>query len=261
MQALDEAVIIDLGATNVVLNDKTNAVPKVKVTAASILFNLEVQRTEWENGICRQSNAVLYDVLAQCLNYAGDLATEASKERSKALEAFYKSHNYQLRKDTPLISRILRAVFGDADRRRISTYSLVLRQAKKSNVAYNGLAKWIEDNGGVQAIKLERSPTFVSAKQKSEIAQNNFDSLTTLAEIKTDALSLLADAEFVGEDCVLLAQQQADGSFVVRALLRSGAAVNAAFTALYAQNKVSNEEVKKELEATNDANGALPIAA
>ena len=247
--------------TNVVLNDNANAEINIATTALGLLKGMEEQRIKWEDGVYRKSNAALYEVLAECLQFAGDLTTEAAKERTKALEAFYKSRNYKLRKDTLLVSRVLRAVFGDADRRRISTYSLVLRQAQKSNVAYKALAKWIEENGGVQEIKLARSPTFVSAKQKSVIAQQSFDSLTTLAEVKTEALSLLADADFVGEDCVLLAQQQADGSFAIRAVLRSGVAVNAAFTALYAQKKTSTEEDSKERTAANDADGSVPKAA
>ena len=207
--------------TNVVLNDNANAEINIATTALGLLKGMEEQRIKWEDGVYRKSNAALYEVLAECLQFAGDLTTEAAKDRTKALEVFYTARNYKLRKDTPLVSRVLRAVFGDADRRRISTYSLVLRQAQKSNVAYKALAKWIEENGGVQEIKLARSPTFVSAKQKSVIAQQSFDSLTTLAEVKTEALSLLADADFVGEDCVLLAQQQADGSFAIRAVLRS----------------------------------------
>lgn len=261
MQTLSNTATSSPAATNVALNDETNTVIDVKITALGLLNGMEEQRIKWEDGIYRKSNAALYEVLATCLQFAGDLTTEAAKERNNALEAFYKSRNYKLRKDTPLITRVVRAVFGGADRRRTSTYSLVLRQAKKSNVAYKALAKWIEDNGGVQEIKLSRSATFVSDKQKSAIAQQDFDSLTTLAEVKTEALSLLADADFVGDDCVLLAQQQADGSFAIRALLRSGVAVNAAFAALYAQNKPGKEVSGKERKAANDADGALPKTA
>lgn len=261
MQFLNTVETNNNFTNNDVLNDKTNVVAETKVTAASILFNLEEQRIKWQEGTYRKSNDELYALLAQCLNYAGDLGTEAAKERAKALQTLYKVRGYQWRKETPLITKVLRAVFGDTDRRRISTYSLVLRQAKKSDVAFTNLAQWIEDNGGVQEIKLARSTTFVSAKQKSEIAQQSFDSLTTLAEVKTEALSLLADADFVGTDCVLLAQQQADGSFAIRAVLRSDAAVNAAFTSLYAAQKASKEAETKNKQAANDADGALPKAA
>lgn len=61
--------------------------------------------------------------------------------------------------------------------------------------------------------------------------------LPELASVKSEALSKLADGEFMGECCVLIAEQAANGSFVVRGLTRAGGAVNAAFAALYAEQK------------------------
>ena len=261
MESLNLVETSENATNNDVLNDKTNAVPKAKVTAASILFDLEEQRIKWQEGAYRKSNEELYMILASCLQYAGDLDFFASKERTNALQMLYKERGYQWRKETPLITKVVRAVFGDTDRRRISTYSLVLRQAKKEKVAFTGLIKWIEDEGGLQKIRLSKSPTFIKPKQKVEFAQQDFASLSNLAVVKTEALSLQADADFVGEDCVLLAQQQADGSFAIRAVLRNGTAVNAAFTALYSNQKASKEEANKNAQAANDADGALRKAA
>ena len=56
-------------------------------------------------------------------------------------------------------------------------------------------------------------------------------------EMRAELVSLLADGDFTGECCVLIAEQAADGSFVVRGLTRAGGAVNAAFAALYAEQK------------------------
>jgi hypothetical protein len=41
----------------------------------------------------------------------------------------------------------------------------------------------------------------------------------------------------MGESCVLIAEQAANGSFVVRGFTRAAGAVNAAFAALYAEQK------------------------
>jgi hypothetical protein len=43
------------------------------------------------------------------------------------------------------------------DRRRLSTYSLVLREAIKQKVLATQLAEWIEQNGGIQEIRLSQS--------------------------------------------------------------------------------------------------------
>ena len=104
------------------------------------------------------------------------------------------------------------------------------------------MAEWIEERGGIQEIKLSRSATFVSPKAKAETARQSLSALPNLALVKTDSLTLLADGDFVGDECVLLAEQQADGSFAIKALTRSGSAVSAALTALYSQQKKVAEE-------------------
>jgi hypothetical protein len=81
---------------------------------------------------------------------------------------------------------------------------------------------------------LARSATYKSPKQKAEEAKSSLSALPTLAVAK-DKLVEYADADFVGTECVLLAEQQADGSFHIKALNRSSTAVNAALAALYGE--------------------------
>ena len=76
-----------------------------------------------------------------------------TKKRNAALEAFFKLRGYKYKAETPLVTKVVRAVFGGIDRRRTSTYSLVLRQAIKEKISPLSLAKWIEDKGGIQEIK------------------------------------------------------------------------------------------------------------
>mgnify|MGYP000917420267 CR=1 FL=1 len=89
----------------------------------------------------------------------------------------------------------------------------------------------------------------------------SFSTLPILATVHSEQLSLLADADFMGEECVLLATQQADGKFAVRALLRKNAAVNAAFQSLYSEQCEKQKQQEKELLAANEADGAMKAAA
>lgn len=240
-------------ANNVVSNDKAS----VAINAGRLLANMEANRITWEQGAYRTSNLELYNLLANCLVFAGELPVGESKQRSAALEGFFKERGYKYKKDSHIIARVVRAVFGNVDRRRISTYTLVLRQAQKANIEATQLTQWIEDCGGIQEIKLSRSATFVSPSAKASIAKTDYSNLPVLAIAKSEALSLLADAGYVGEDCVLIAEQQADGSFAIRALVRKEGAVNAAFTALYGDIKSKEMAAKKEVNAANDADGAI----
>ena len=202
-----------------------------------VLDELEAERETWEVGVYRTSNQALYAVLAKCLAIAQVETTELAKQRNAALEAFYKQRGYKYKKDAPPATRVVKAVFGDLDRRRLSTYSLVLREAIKQKIMATQLAEWIETNGGIQEIRLSQSETFIKPSVKVAKARERFDDLPELVSVKSEALSLLADGETLGEYCVLVAEQTADGSFVVRGLTRAGGAVNAAFAAMYAEQK------------------------
>jgi hypothetical protein len=245
---------------NVVLNDipaQASDKSHVAINAGKLLVAMEASRISWEQGAYRTSNLELYNVLAECLLFAGELPVAESKQRSAALEIFFKERGYKYKKDSHIIARVVRAVFGNIDRRRISTYVLVLRQAQKSKVEATQLAQWIEDGGGIQEIKLSRSATFVSPTSKASIAKADFENLPVLAIAKSQQLSELADAGYVGEECVFIAEQLSDGGFAIRALVRKEGAVNAAFTALYSDIKSQQVAAKKEVDAANDADGAI----
>jgi hypothetical protein len=224
--------------TAVVQNDITTTTPlTIAQPLTQVLINLESQRVVWEEGVYRTSNQALYALLTHCLAIAQADTPELAKQRNAALETFYKQRSYSYKKDAPPATRVVKAVFGAVDRRRLSTYSLVLRDAIKQKVLATQLAEWIEQNGGIQEIRLSQSATFVKPAAKAEQARQTFETLPELATVKSEALSLLADGDFMGECCVLIAEQAANGSFVVRGFTRAGGAVTAAFTALYAEQK------------------------
>jgi len=262
-------IIDNTAVQNVVLNDtqttaaqEEQALVQTPTSLTKVLGNMEAKRIAWEDGAYRTSNQALYAVLAECLAFAGELKEAAqAKERSAALEAFYKERGYRYKKETPLATRVVRAVFGGIDRRRVSTYSLVLREALKQKVFVQNLAQWIEDNGGIQEIRLSQSATFLSPKMKAQSAQTDAAALPDLAVVKSEALAEITDAGFMGEDCVLLARQNTDGTYAVRAVLRSSGLVSSAYTALYAQQKQAKADAAKEKQAANDADGGLAAAA
>jgi hypothetical protein len=219
----------------VVQND--TAAPTALATELVTLQALEDHRKLWETTVYRTSNQQLYKVLDGCYAYGAKLPLESAKQRSEDLKKFFADRGYRVNHDAPLLTRIVKAVFGNVDRRRISTYSLVLRSATAAGVAPGRLAQWIEENGGIQEIKLGRSKTFVSAATKITTAKQSLAKSSVLGVAKSPALGLLADADFIGSACVLLAEQQADGGFTIKALVRAESAVNAAWSAVYSQQK------------------------
>ncbi len=236
--AIAMSLAVQPTSTIVVQNDEITLTPlAVAQPLTKVLADLETQRVVWEEGVYRTSNQALYALLAHCLAIAQADTPELAKQRNAGLEAFYKQRGYSYKKDAPPATRVVKAVFGAVDRRRLSTYSLVLREAIKQKVMATQLSEWVEQNGGIQEIRLSQSATFVKPAAKVEQARQAFDTLPELANVKSEALTLLADGDFLGECCVLVAEQAANGSFVVRGFTRADGAVNAAFAALYAAQK------------------------
>ena len=236
--AIAMSLVAQPTSTVVVQNDEITLTPlAVAQPLTKVLADLETERETWEQGVYRTSNLALYAVLAKCLAIAQADTPELAKQRNAGLEAFYKLRGYSYKKDAPPATRVVKAVFGAVDRRRLSTYSLVLREAIKKRVQATQLAEWIEQNGGIQEIRLSQSASFVKPAAKVELARQTFDTLPELATVKTEALTLLADANHMGECCLLIAEQAANGSFVVRGFTRAGGAVNAAFASLYTKPK------------------------
>lgn len=226
--------------TSVVQNDASKAAKATPTITtpqtAPKLSEMETKRQQWETTAYRTSNQQLYAVLTECLAYGETLPVAEAKQRTKELDEHCVLRGYTVKSDSPLLTRVVKAVFGNVDRRRISTYSLVLRSAQKAGITADKLAGWIEERGGIQEVKLARSATYVSPKAKAEQVKSTLSALPNLA-IAKDRLAELADGDFVGSECVLLAEQQADGSFHIKALTRSGTAVNAALAALYSEQQ------------------------
>jgi hypothetical protein len=246
-------------ANNVVLNDKTVNENKQKIT--DVLVRLENERKDWESGTYKTSNKQLYSILAQCLAYGGTMDIASARQRSNQLEKFYEERKYRYKKDSPLMTRVVRAVFGDIDRRRLSTYSLVLREAQRQNVFPLQLSDWIDANGGIQEIRLSQSATFVGQKERVAVGSAELVNRKNLAVVKTTELEALADAEYVGTACVLLAEQQADGSFAVKQLMRGSGVVNAALAALYTAGVTAKADKQAEQAAANDTAKEQAISA
>lgn len=225
-----------------------------KKQTLATLKNLVSQREKWETTVYRKSNQMLYGILqdSAALNHAMIGNEKEAKERRAALNDFIEQKGYRFTESTPVITKVVKCVFG-VDRRRVSAYSLVLREAIKQSVLLKDLPKWIEENGGIEQIRLSKAPNAKTPKQKAQAAQKAMAKAEVICVAKSRALSKLAEVDFEGKDCVLLATQQADGSFAIRAVVRSKGAVNAALVSYGTQTKAADIDSAKKQKAANDS--------
>lgn len=242
-------------AQEVVLNNIPQSSVPPKQQSLNLLTKLSEERQTWESTVYRTSNEMLYSILQSC--YTAEFGMRGgepdAKERREGLKAFASKLGFTFKDSTPTMNRIVQCVFGAVKRSRITTYSLVLREAKKRNIAVADIPKFITENGGLQEIRLSKSDKYISPKQKAEKASGTVAS-KTLATISSEALSKVVDAEKVGELCVLLATQNADSTFTIRAVSHGKTAVNATLVAVYGMSASEMNEITVQMEAANDSN-------
>ena len=253
---VNQTVVQNAVATQeVVLNNISQTTASVKQQSINLLTKLSEAREQWETTVYRTSNEMLYSILQSCYSAEfGMRGTEAeSKERREGLKAYASKLGFSFKDSTPTMNRIVQCVFGAVKRSRITTYSLVLREAKKRNIAVSDIPKFITENGGLQEIRLSKSDKYISPKQKVEKANNSIAS-KSLATVSSQTLSQLVDAEKVGELCVLLATQNADGTFTVKAVSHGKTAVNATLVSVYGLSASEMNDTSLKSEAANDSN-------
>ena len=224
----------------VVSNDSPTAAQSAqgtKVTFAAI-EQLVVEREVWQANAFRTSNEQLYALLLKC--YGLYKAMEGTSAEAVALRGGLRDYinvkGYTFTKSTHSLTRIVKCVFG-TDRRRVSTYSIVLRSALAKSVGALDVADFIREYGGVEEIRLAKSPTAMSPKQKAAVATSTVV-VNNLGVVSSPALGgLLNDAGKIGTNTVLIGTWQADGSVIVRAVVESDTVLTAALSSHYSAIK------------------------
>jgi hypothetical protein len=218
-----------------------------KANAATMLTEMETQCKNW-HAVDTKTTAELYSLLAECLRFCK--LFEGTK-CDNVLKNFYKARNLKFKASAQFTTKVIHAVFGAVDRKRVSTYALVVNVLIRDNVAYNNVAVHITEKGGINAIKIANG-SGKTAADKVKLA-TDFIKNTQLAVISgeqlVNAISVNVDSDSIDDTetttndasinktCVLIAEITVDGSFAVRAVVQKNTVINAALIACYEDNK------------------------
>lgn len=231
----------------VVLNDSKSS------SKLSFIEKLVIDREVWESTVARTSNQHLYKLLARC--YGTYLAMTHDNDKASQmrddLQTYINLNGFKFSKSSHTLTKIVKCVFG-ADRRRTSTYSIVLRAALAQNKTEAQIEGFIEANGGVQEIRLAKGSA-LSTKAKADLAKSSVGE-KQLAKVSGPLLSQALDAAKVGQQVVIVATQQASGELVLNALTYSDTAINVALASYYSANKANiKSKATERSKASNDA--------
>lgn len=231
---------------------KVYAVAKVvKATQSTYAFleQLVEERTLWEQNAYRTSNEQLYELLGKCYAHykAMCVDTEAATAMREGLTEYIEHKGYLFAKSTHTLNKIVRCVFG-VDRRRVSAYGIVLRTALANDVTVDGLADFIREKNGVEEIRLAKSPNAKTPAEKAVLA-GSYIGLHDFGTVTSPELSKKLDGGKIGKKAVFIGVWQADGSVILRAVVESDTALNAALASYYAATKA---EFAAQVKATTE---------
>ncbi|MBU3622936.1 hypothetical protein, partial [Polynucleobacter sp. AP-Latsch-80-C2] len=182
---------INLAALNVpVTVVVSNTTPAVQASSVEQLKSLETARISWETTELAQSNNRLYSILQQAYQFylvmKQDESKDIRKEKQAALDAFIEEHGYtnSFGATTHDMTRVVKCVFG-VNRRRVSAYSIALREALRQEVGVKDLIVFMQENGGVEQIRMGGTKP-LSATKRAELVKAEV-SEAVISKVKFDA--------------------------------------------------------------------------
>ncbi len=218
-------------------NTATAVAPSMKYSEdiRARLSGLASEAANWEATVYTTANEGLYALMQKCYQLYKDLTNPADtnlKYKKQGLSDYLAMNGMSAYNDKPLAQRIIRCVFGDRDRRRISTYNVALRVMIAESWEVAEVPAKIAERGGVQEMSVARKPGAMTAKQKAESVAAVVQE-TALAKVKTAETDAYVDSAKIGEKYAAVLTQEADGTFTINCIVDNGAAVNAALAAYY----------------------------
>jgi hypothetical protein len=233
-----------------------------KDTPLDQLKSLEVARISWETTELAASNNRLYSILKKAYSFYLVMKTAESKDVRKecleALEAFIKERKYTFMPSSHDMTRVVKCVFG-IDRRRVSAYSIALREALRQEIDADDLIPFIEENGGVEQIRMGGTKPLSATKRadlvRSEVFSND------IGTFKVDTALSGANADWVDKQVIIVATYLPTGEFVANAVIKHDSAVNAALAAVYTNQQAAiRAQLKAEKDAENEAAAVIKAA-
>ena len=240
---------------------QANAAQRVTAEIQLRISELANRREDWEVNEYDRSNQSLYSLISECLGLYLDLTTgDDLKAKKEGLAIHIKSQGYVFKESSPLSLKVIRCVFGNKDRRRLSTYHTVLRVAIDEKWDVKTVAQNISERGGVQEVSIASSSGGMTTVEKATVVRNALMS-ESVATLDSAVLRSQFNTEHCGETAVAVLTVNNDGTYSVHCVVRSDSAVNAALVAYYAANKNDLQAVAGQQKlVSDDAAEATQIA-
>ena len=254
------AVVANPSINLAALGDKVNVVVSNTTVATKVkpfdqLVSMEDARITWEKTELAASDNRKYGILSKAYKFYLVMKQDSDKDVRKAqldaMEKFIAERGYTFTPSTHDMTRVVKCVFG-VERRRVSAYSIALREALRQQVEADDLVEFLEDNGGVEQIRLGGTKPLSATKRAERVKEEVVE--RELGKIKFDAQAISADADWTDKQVVIVATYLPTGEFEANAVIRHDGAVNSALSAYYS---LKQAKVRADAKADKDAEKEL----
>ena len=231
-------------------------------TVGEALDQLVAQREHWEKNELAEANDVLYALLQHCysLNNAMSGTGVASKALKRGLANYIGVKGYTFTDTTPLITKIVKCVFG-VNRKRVSAYASALKVAIAEGTLVMELPKFFKERGGIEEVRRTNTKRPKTMKERAALGRTVLNG-DVLAKVASDTLNANFNSQSLEEGVVLLATREDDGSFAVRRVVQNKAVVNSALAAFatVGADQAKAEAIAKEQQAVEEQRAAARAA-
>lgn len=247
----------EMGANSGLVNLLTKSNPEKAI--GDVIDQLVVDRETWEKTDLARSNERLYALLQNCYALHNTMvgSDALAKALRKGLSNYIEFRRYPFSDSTPLMTKIVKCVFG-VDRRRVHSYATALLAAKERRIAVIELPRWLKDQGGVEEVRRTAKSGSTSMAKRVDDGKMVLQS-EVLAVVQSDKLNAQFSTEKLQEGVVLLATRSDDGSFAIRKVIQADSVIKAAIASCSALGKQAKK--KQQMEADAKAAEAARLAA
>jgi hypothetical protein len=239
---------------------------KVVAQSSSIVLGdlelMEQSRMLWETTELAASNKRLYSILKSSYAFYKTMKEDENKivreARCKELDKFIEARGYIFGSTTHDMTRVVKCVFG-TDRRRVSAYSIALREALRQNVSIDELIDFLGNAGGVEQIRMGGTKPETPKKRAQSVSDEVYSN--QLCQIKIDSKLIDANSDWNDKPVVIIATYRPTGYFEANAVVKHDGAVTGALAAYKAvkdakRRKQDSDQKKEEKETEKMFGGA-----
>jgi hypothetical protein len=248
-QVLEKPQTATLTVSDLALKVSSNTQKEI----GAVVDRLIADRKHWEANEFSSSNQRKYQILQSCHILYKSMAGVTGEKLAlkRAFNHYCKEHGYNFKDSTHLMVKVVTCVFGNENRRRVSSYAKALRVAIEKGIGSMDIPKFLSDSGGVEEIRRESKSPKSNSKEKAQIGLTLMDS-KSLGSAQSDALNASFDEAAYNGAVLLMSTREVDGSFQIKYVLQNGVLITGALAHLPTLLKEKEDLKAEEQKAAND---------